>query len=415
MTKFNTIDDFLSHSAQSKGSGYLGTEWQKKGFIDIVMQTSQLPFSVWRHGFPRVDIRQEKGSEEAEKRVFGGNWVCHEPESVLKAQYFREDNGTRKQPPHYCPLCKLIECVHGLIAQEKLVWTKPIFRFDADDPKKTQVLHAGGICSMYRDEKLDEAQKKELKKAGIFLKEAWKESVYAKMSYVFSVVDLSDVAAGGQIAVVSSGLGDKVKKIMAHAMNPKALGPDKGNPFKNPYAIQWVFKDGEKFDERYDACALTIPLSPRVLKIVHGEPPDTSQITKPFNIKTMRAYLEKHALVELPWDEIFDVRKPADEEASVVEEDPDMEFPPKELGRSVSTKADEVTTTIPCDECKHPMAPTDAVCAKCGTKYEVDADDEAAPAPAKVVAPPAAKKQSGSAKPKPEADDDDDEGDPLNF
>jgi hypothetical protein len=413
MATFNTIDEFLSHKSSDGGGGKYLRGWRKDKRVNVWLHTQQPITALWRHGgIPRVVTREKDGEQQVE--LWGGQWVCHENESVLRRQYRRNKEGQREIPPKACPLCKLIEVVHDQVGASTLDWTQPIFQFDADDESKSLTIHAGGLYNAY-GAKLSDAQKAELKKAKISPFEAWKENACAKASYLFCVVDQEAPEDGVQIAIETGSLGDKVKSVISDAM--ESLGREEGNPIIHPYAIQWEYREEEpKFGDKYHARRMErFKLTPQVKDLIVGPAPDISRDVRPFNATQMRALLEQHALVSFPWDQIFDA--PADDVE--VEEVPQKRAVAK---APVKPKAPEPKASKPkieeasddmvaCDECDAPMKETDPKCKKCGHVYIQEA-----PAPA-----PAKRKRSASAVPATPiptplpstafVDDEDDDGD----
>jgi len=138
---------------------------------------------------------------------------------------------------------------------------------------------------------------------------------------------------------------------------------------------------------------------PAILKLIRdGAPyPSLTATLAPGDITKLRSTLERHATKAakkvLDWDEIFAVKV----QAKAEEEEPE--------------RTPEVTTvakaaTVKCEECGAQMRPTDTKCAKCGTEYEVEADDEEEPPPPppkakpKAAPPPPVEDEEEPAQPK---------------
>jgi hypothetical protein len=318
-----------------------------------------------------------------------------------------------------------------MIEEGQIDWLTPIFRFEGEDD--TRILHAGGIAGRFKRD-LNDADKEALRKAGIKMQvpkgskeqAGWQEKAHAKCSYVFCVVDADNVQDGVQIATVTNLLGDKVKEMMNDAIeeaskNPKAL-PGEGNPFVQPYAIQWEYRAGETdFNKMYKARRMGgIPLTAEIESYISGPAPDLSHTIAPFNIETMRAYLERHALIKLPWDYIFDVEIPKEEQTKAAGEVPPapvdgnpgfrhagraQKAPAPPLSAPASAPAAEGDHQDPdacpechktekqgcphvaCDECDGAILETDAKCKHCGKVYR----EEAPPPP-----PAGRRKRSGA-------------------
>lgn len=394
--EMNSIDDFLNHRTSDRSGGFL-KDWKKNTppKIDVVLHKKRMPIAIWQHpGPPRIVVREVDGQSKSD--IWGGNWNCLETEEELRRQYHRHDDGSRKHYPKKCPLCRLIEVVREMIAEEQLNWLQPIFRFESDQDKR--IIHAGGLCGMFKDDDLDEADKEEMRAAGIVMKDArgggaWTENSYAKCLFIFCVVDVGNVEAGIQITTQPGLLGDKVKDCMNDAI--ESLGAEDGNPFLKPYAIQWEHRPKEpEFNKKYKARRMEkIPITPAIEAAINSPPPDLSQLTAPFNIKTMRAYLERHALVKLPWDHIFEVPIPEDQNhAEMPANEAKGKLPPA-AGASAAKESPPADDLCPkckkteadgcphvaCDDCDEPILETDAKCDNCGKVYR----EEPPPPPAK--------------------------------
>lgn len=318
--------------------------------------------------------------------VVTGN--CYEDEAVLKKQFKYKPDGTREVPPKKCPLCKMLVHLEGMVLDDKIKWTSPIFRFEgATEAKDNSILHAGGLYGSFGG-KLSDKEKLSLKEAGVRIDLAWQENAMAKLSYAFIGVDNNDAEAGMQILIEPELLGKKVQKLINDKI--ESDGEELGNPTITPYMIKMVYVDKENtpISDKYDAKAIMkVKITPEIESLIRGEKVDLRGTTAPFNAASVRAIMEQYAVVDLPWDEFF---------ADVSDEDSGDEFPPKEKGED--KKADDkpadkpapaksegkkggrrkaaeekpAANLIPCDKCKHPMGEDERVCPKCGTKYEFD-------------------------------------------
>ncbi|GAC1449209.1 MAG: hypothetical protein PVSMB8_08340 [Vulcanimicrobiaceae bacterium] len=306
-----TVDDFLGHRGSSGGgANFLSAAWRKSpGYIDVWMHTEIIPIPVWIHGAPsRLRVYTDKKTNKVHTDVWGGQWTCHESEDVLKVQN-KFDDGKRIMIPRRCSLCRLVMFVSELVEDGKLEMTKPLFRFEGDDPNKAQIFHAGGLVGLFGSDNLSEAEVEAMKKAGISPSEAWNESAKAKLNYVFSVVEHANTSRGCQVTMQTGLLGQKVQAAIEHTR--MSAGSEEGDPFTHPYAIRWLYKPTEKeFSKKYDALRMEkLKLTKEIDKLIRGTPPDTSIFTKKFDQKTMRTFLEAHCLAkkEIPWDAIFDL------------------------------------------------------------------------------------------------------------
>lgn len=371
--EMGSMDEFLSHRGNERAGEFLGN-WRKnkdgsgKSRLNVFFHCKQLPIALWRHGLPKVVIREDDDGESV-RRVWQGQYNCWEDEGVLRRQYQRFDDGTRKHKPKRCGVCRLIESVRDMVEEGQLSWTAPLFRFLADDPKETQVIHAGGLCNLFGGD-LSDKEKREIRDAGISLREAWKENWYAKLSYVMVVVVPEDVESGVQIAIETGLLGDKVKETIGDAVeDAKAQGnAELGDPTKHPYCIQWEHRDEEglEFGKRYKTRKMgAIKPTEEVLKLIRGPKPDLSSVIAPHDQKTMRAVLERACLIKnIPWDHIYTFDEP--EPASALASHPDM----ADVGKA-GVPFDDDNQIVGCDKCGKPMRADLDTCPTCGTKYDV--------------------------------------------
>jgi len=378
-----SIDDFLNHKTSDRGA-YLN-KWKEDGKVNTWMHTECLPIAVWRHGgIPRVVVQEDKDTGEQVTRVWIGKAICHETEDVLKKQFKFTQQGAREIPPEYCPICCLVDYVRRLVNAGRIDRWAPVFKFEGDDEKETVTLHAGPMFmtrKMYED--LDDDEKKAAKKAGVFVKDAWKEVCHAGMNYLFRVVDDSHPESGVQIAFEPQSLGESVKLVISDRRQSK--GVEEGNPLLNPYCIQWQYRENEPdFKKKYHALAIEKQqLSPAIEALIYGPAPDISRDIKPFNIQEMRAFLEEHALIKLPWNDIFKVktRAPKEEARADQESDPEETKPvlrqrPKPAVKAAPKRApfpeDDDEHAVGCEKCEKAMWDDDVVCPHCDARYTAD-------------------------------------------
>lgn len=394
------LDEFLGHKNAERGSGSKILNWKKNTppLIDTWLHTRAPIVALWRHGWPRVAEIERDG--EKVKEVWGGNFNCWEPEETLRRQHRRADDGTRLSPPRICPMCLLIEHVRDEVRAGRIDWLTPIFEFEGDDPKQTIVLSAAGIYNGFNGE-LSRQDIADMRKAGVRRDEAWKQNSVAKCSYVFSILNHATPEKGVQVAIETTALGDAVKRVIRDQID--SLGETDGNPLRNPYAIRWEYRPNEqKFDQKYRALAMPkLALTPEIEELITSNPPDVSQLIERGNIGALRASMEAHAKIQLPWDRLFAA---AEAESglsrpmvNVPERVESKQSPAPAQTRRAQKPAEKTqpdyppgTVLIPCDACNADMAETDDTCWKCGAKYELD-DAPAAtvkPSPAKTPATP---------------------------
>ena len=215
------LAEFLGHKPSSGGGGgQFLKNWKKRDdkAINIVLHTQAGFVALWQHPLPRLHEWTDKEGR-SHREIWSGNWNCLEAERVLKEQYKRDKNtGERKSPPCLCPQCKLVEKIRQMVVDGELEFTQPLFRWEADDPSKAVVLHAGGIYNAFGKKDLDKELLAQMREARISPQEAWVENCYSKCNYVFIVVDVDHVDDGIQVANETTLLGDKVKECIAAQM-----------------------------------------------------------------------------------------------------------------------------------------------------------------------------------------------------
>jgi rubrerythrin len=153
----------------------------------------------------------------------------------------------------------------------------------------------------------------------------------------------------------------------------KSKGREEGSPQMNPYAIEWEYDKTKDFSKKYDATLMEdVKLTPAIRKLITGDPPDLTQITKPFNSKAMRASLERACLLPpgvVPWDELFPEDGDAPNEAHRAAK---QKSPPESGIATASQSNDDAEETFACDECEKPMGAADSKCPHCGATYDVE-------------------------------------------
>lgn len=383
MSEFSNIEDFLGHSSNSGRGGKFLKSWTDKGSIRIWLHTRRFPIARWSHNIPQLVVFEDKDTRAQMKAYWGRPHICWEDETFLKSQYRRDDEGELEDGrPKKCSICRLVDVIYRGIASGQVDWTAPVFRFEgSSDPKNDQVLHAGGITGLFNSNKLSDEQKAHLKSKGIRQSEAWRENAHAKLQYVFCVVDHDDLKSGVQIAPQAGMVGDKLKSVIADAR--ASLGDEDGNPMVNPFCIELTYDEKAPINKRYHARRIEKhKMTPEIERLIRSEPPDLSQSMLPFNQKSLRAFLERHAVIDLPWDQIFDVpvfvpagaeEDPGEEPQGVPEKRPQAAPPPAPSSR-------RAVNMVPCEACKKPMPEDATKCEACGATYTFD-DEPAPPQP----------------------------------
>jgi len=345
----NHIDQFLKHKTTERGGQFL-KKWTDRNppEINTFLHMRRLPVVLWQHPLPRIGVREDKQTRTSKRYVYGGNVNCREDEAILRKQYHRDDNGLRKAAPVKCPICRTIEFIRDLVEEDRLDWLTPVFKFAGDD--ESRIIHAGGIFGAFNDDDLSEEEIRQIKSIGLKMNEVFQEKVYSKCNYVFCVVDADNVGDGVQIATVTNLLGDKVKEVINDKM--KSDGSEAGNPFLVPYCIQWEYlKQEADIKKRYKARPMTrFAMTPPIEELIKSDPPDLSGVIAPFELATMRAYLEQHCLINdrMDWDYIFKVKIDPEEEknAKPVGELPGADEEPEKIAAGTDAPGDDL-----CPEC----------------------------------------------------------------
>jgi hypothetical protein len=413
-----SLDEFLGHETRSSNKTGFLKGWKKKNppHVDTWFNVNSPLTSLWQHQWPRIMEIERDGVKTRE--VWSRNFNSWETEALLKEQYKRTRDGSalRESPPLVCSMSIMIEEVRRLVREGELDWTDKLFKFVGDDPSKAVILHAGGIYNAYKKKDMTEDEKESLRKARISPKEAWKENLMAKCNYVFRVVVNDDLDSGNQIAIETTSLGEKVKKVIGDTMVGK--GSEGGNPLLNPYCIRWTYdKDAKQFNEKYNAIKMDqIKLTSSVEDLINEPAPDITNIIKPGNIKELRTSMEAHYVGPegaLDWDYIFEKaeRIQAEKDDKPFYEDDDAQVPdvrtkkdkPKKATKARKKKPEPEPDPEPeeeeegyeCDDCGNPMDEDEVKCSKCGAEYEVDEEPEEEEEP-----PPPPPKKTRSSKSK---------------
>jgi len=385
---FQTVEEFLNHrGSEGSGSKKLKSWAKEKGFLNFWLHTKQLPTAVWYHRIPELVIRTDKDDPTRTLRnVWGRQHACWEDESILKKQRFRTADGYREHPPKSCGLCRLAEAIREAIIAKEMKDTDVVFEFTGSDkPEENVHLHAGGFTSLWKRD-LEKADVERLAASGIYASKVWSETALAKLNYVFVGVVHDDPASGVQVAIQTQLLGDKVKKLINDEIASKP--GNLGNPFLSPYCIQFLYRPEEKkFDEKYHARRFDkYAITPEIERLITGDRPDLSRYLDRFNQAEVLAALEKRATPvakKLPWDKLWSPSDPVVDAMRAAE-------PARTRVQVPETVAAPAALTEewgdPCEPpCGAPMKKGQAVCGKCGARYE-DAPEPATAGDATVAA-----------------------------
>lgn len=367
---FNSVDEFLSHRSVEPKKTFL-VNWKKKGgpgYIDVWLHTKRIPAPVWVHSFPVKKTWTDKLTGDEVTAYFPEKFVCHESDKFLKEFHRDLAMGKNSVVPEKCPMCKLIHHVRTQIARGKLSWTDALFA--VGEGRNEVVFHAGGIYNAFNRAKDDKEAQAELRKHGIFLKEAWKETLLAKCNYVIALVTEENPAVA--VTLEASSLGDKIKECIATTM--ESMGTEDGNPFINPWCMRFKYNEDEpEFSKKYSVIRMVrTKLSPEVKELITGDPPSISAYTTPLNPAKMRLLLESACKVDLNFDAVFGsdgaekVEHKSTSKVKVPSSVSKIKSEPMK-GRQKKASVEEVA----CDDCGKAMLITDAKCKHCGAEYEV--------------------------------------------
>lgn len=375
-----SLDDFLTHTGSGGGGsfgGFLGN-WKEDGKIDLWVHPKGPPNWVWYHRWFFVGRDRETG----EPRLRFVRFNSYEHERVLKDRFKRDRHGRLENPPEVCPFSKVLEWVWQAIAADELGVADVIFRIDVGDD--VLEIHAGGFCGWLQQRDLDPDDKKEAKKAGILIKDVWKENCHARLGYIFRVIVDERPGDGCLIALESQALGDKMKKVIEDRQDD--LGKDKGNPYKNPYAFRWKYDPRAQFAAKYDAKPITsLELTDEVREVMEQAPPSIDSLIELSNIAELRMSMEDfwcHRRVTPPWDELFgeaerrfkEQAKPRDEfnyGANRDDDEDDEGDDSDDSGDSLVKGGSGGSEKVLCDFCEKPMVDEpDATCEHCGSVYK---------------------------------------------
>lgn len=422
------FSDFISHSSRDNSGGNFLGNWKKRNppQVDVWMHTAVAPRAVWRHGFFKVETREDKDTREVKRVVWSFNFNCHDPEDVVKKQYKTGDDGHRTTPPLRCPHCRLLDFVRAAVSDGRLSQLDPVFEFKGSDDDDAIVLTAGGLFGGFPKKKADFADDeedgitwKQFRAAGLSLQgddsgAVWKQQSMAKLAYVFAVVDNKDVSRGVQIATEGALLGDKVKEVMAS--RKERLGVEEGSFAKNPCAIRWFHRpDEDEFNKKYAATDIghnKLPYTEEIQGLIIENGQDAKARVEaqaqPGDVAQLRMLMERYAVVDLPFDEFFEghdttekpkdsKEKPTAKKAPARDADDDADEKPK--AKKPAAKKPE--PEFECGECGKPIAEDDKECPHCGADCSDDDATDFPPKEEKPKAKPEPEKPK-AAKPEPE-------------
>ena len=306
-------------------------------------------------------------------------------------------------PLWFCPHCLCIEWVREQIEAGELSWTQPIFKIDLDDGNE-MIIHAGGFTGLFSKRDMDDAEKRQLKKAKIRLDEAFKESSMASKDYILSVVS-NDAPDECVIATEKKSVGDKLKKAIRDACEEAVdEGRDRreGLPNVTPYAFKFSYHEKKTFSDKYDVQRRPkLKMSDEVRATFAEPPPDVSNMVTAPDLELLKDHREalgRFALIDMPIDQFYEpalakLGESFDDEGGDDDEspeegrianagDPDDELPASWGGGAEGSDSEEDASEdededededdgmVECDSCGKPMPETDMTCPHCCAEYE---------------------------------------------
>lgn len=391
--------EFLDHTAQARGSGYL-KNWKEDGSIVVWVHPEAPVYSLWSHSWHRHTVEKDKETDEEFANIRGMRVNCLEPESILKKQRWRDDNDEREVPPAICPHCKVVEWVRSQVIAGELEWSTPIFKFDLQDDNplagEEVVIYAGGFCGLFQKRNLTRDEQAQVRKAGVKLSEAYMQNGYPRQQYVMAVASEADLDAGWVIAIEGQTLGDKMKKCIRDEIKRCGGDIEQGHPKYNPYPFEWTYDENKEFSDKYDVVALSrMRPKEKVRTLLESDHPDFNRIVAPPKLGSLRKSMEAAALIHIPFDELFEAAiekygeeyedeaeaeaEPQQSKAPDVGRRQDAEAEPEaeaetEEAEDEEEETEEADEEVGCDVCGAPMAADELVCGKCGAEYVVQDD-----------------------------------------
>lgn len=419
------LDGFLSDTGRG-GSAWL-SKWKEAGKIVVWLHTKSSPVKVYAHSFIVEDEIKDDETGKKKKILRFPKFVGPDSAEVYDKQFFRNrDHGGPERAPDRDPFLILrewlrVKCEAGELAHDDVV-------FEWTDHKNSSIIKwtAGELSGLVKTGKRN-----------------FNHTLAAKCEYILAVIDDAHPDKGAQIARESKLLGDKLREEIKNQIESDG---DDGNPEVNPYAFKWTFDGNASVANMYGVSRFNrAKLTDEIRDALASDPPDIAKYAEvhPDDMTKIRAAFEAAAQIDLPLDQIFsedpavrrailrgDVvksggtagrRAPERERQRETEAEPtprtrkkveraddaDEEPAPRTRKRKEEPKPEPKPEPkrIPCDECGHPMLPTESKCPKCGAEYEVDGDEK--PATSK----PATQAKPATSKPKAEPEDDGDDGD----
>jgi hypothetical protein len=274
------VDDWLNHGDSGGGGQFLKLDFDEVEEYLVWLHPKAPIRALWRH--PWMEVSRDG------KKVLLTRFTSMEKPIVMREQYFRNDDGSRQQPPQMCPFSLLQEWVHEQIESGKINWCDPIFKVEASE--ETRVVYAGGWLGMFQSKKLSDKQKEEIRtKTKTQLDKAYLQNGRAKEQTVFIVVDNDAPKEGPRIAAVGDGLSKAFKAEVQKRKKANSKNPELADPIKNPVCFSWTKLD--KFN--FSVAATDIDRTPEIDAAFEMPPCDTSKMFEPSNVAKLRESVEE--------------------------------------------------------------------------------------------------------------------------
>ena len=349
------LDSFLDYSSKgSKSGGYFGN-WKSNidedhGEITVWMHTKMMPTPFWTHPL-RAVIESKREGDEGKLIVVGRRFTCLEPDAIAKRQKFRLEDGTAEHRPTVCPNCIMTSAVASMVSKGQLGFTDVVFEWKGTDDDSLVQIRAGGIYGAFKKKSADLTREEQvaMRKAGITQQgdsAAYKHDMRNQLKFAFVVVNDAKVDDGLLITTESEGFANQLRKAIfaegtkIQATKRKDMRDDTvrslWDPAIRPYPFLWKYDNTQDFEKKFTVIALNgtdMPDEVRAL-IVDSDLPAIDDLS-PGNCYNLRAELEAHCKVKLPWDEIFGPAK-----------DAGLMVPPQESKEEVHDEDQERTPEI---------------------------------------------------------------------
>lgn len=372
------VDSFIKNRTRGAFDDNLITEKHLKdaGSLTLWLHAKAAINVRWCHQWwKRIQV-DDKQTGRKEWRCFFTRINSHERDDQVLINQYRRKKGQRVYAPEDA-FGKLCESIYQAVRAGSLSWVEPLVRFDSDRRDEIKIVRAGDFYGGFGDRDLDDDQLEELKAAGVFVKDAWKQSLSASARYAFCVVNEDDVGGGNKVFDVNDGIGRRWQRAIEGAIAD--FGPEKGNPKKTPYPFKVAYDENAKGADKYAVRALVgKAATSEMLDLIREEDPaDVSDLVALYDPDELRASIEAHAVapkILLPLlDASFPVRDPSRARAA--------EKPPADKPREEPKPAAR-EPLYSCDACDadrdaKTLAAEDEACPKCGARYDLAADPAA--------------------------------------